>query len=283
MNNEKITVVINTFKSEDIIRSCLNSIDPSVKVIVIENSNNNEFKSMLENDYSNVKCFLTGVNLGYARGNNFGLSKVKSQYALILNPDAIIHPGTLNNFLLSAKKFQDFSIMGPAKQDEYSKTDINENKNDIFEVNKVKGFAMFLNLIQFKDIGFFDDNFFIYLEETDLCKRLKDERKKIYLNKKLLIDHSGGSSHNSSINFEMELSRNWHWMWSKFYFNKKHYGYLFALLTVSGNFISSILKYLFYSLAFNKNKKKIYFQRFSGLINSILGKKSWYRPNIIIN
>ena len=283
MNNEKITVVINTFKSEDIIRSCLNSIDPSVKVIVIENSNNNEFKSMLENDYSNVKCFLTGANLGYARGNNFGLSKVKSQYALILNPDAIIHPGTLNNFLLSAKKFQDFSIMGPAKQDEYSKTDINENKNDIFEVNKVKGFAMFLNLIQFKDIGFFDDNFFIYLEETDLCKRLKDERKKIYLNKKLLIDHSGGSSHNSSINFEMELSRNWHWMWSKFYFNKKHYGYLFALLTVSGNFISSILKYLFYSLAFNKNKKKIYFQRFSGLINSILGKKSWYRPNIIIN
>ena len=283
MNNEKITVVINTFKSEDIIRSCLNSIDPSVKVIVVENSKNNEFKSMLETNYSNVKCFLTGDNLGYARGNNFGLSKVKSQYALILNPDAILHPGTLDNFLLSVKKFQDFSIMGPAKQDEYSKIDLHKNKNDIFEVDKVKGFAMFLNLNQFKDIGFFDDNFFIYLEEIDLCKRLKDERKKIYLNKGLLIEHSGGSSHNSSINFEMELSRNWHWMWSKFYFNKKHYGYLFALLTVSGSFISSILKYLFYSLTFNKIKKKIYLQRFSGLINSILGKKSWYRPNIIIN
>ena len=46
MNNEKITVVVNTFKSEDIIQSCLNSIDPGVKVIVVENSNNNEFKSM---------------------------------------------------------------------------------------------------------------------------------------------------------------------------------------------------------------------------------------------
>ncbi len=283
MNNEKITVVVNTFKSEDIIQSCLNSIDPGVKVIVVENSNNNEFKSMLETNYSNVKCFLTGDNLGYAKGNNFGLSKVKSQYALILNPDAIIQPGTLNNFLLSAQKLQDFSIMGPAKQDEYNKTNIHKNKNDIFEVDKVKGFAMFLNLNQFKDIGFFDDNFFIYLEETDLCKRLKDERKKIYLNKGLLIEHSGGSSHNRSINFEMELSRNWHWMWSKFYFNKKHYGYLFALLAVSGNFTSSILKYLFYSLTFNKRKKKIYLQRFSGLINSILGKKSWYRPNIIIN
>ena len=79
MNNEKITVVVNTFKSEDIIQSCLNSIDPGVKVIVVENSNNNEFKSMLETNYSNVKCFLTGDNLGYAKGNNFGLSKVKSQ------------------------------------------------------------------------------------------------------------------------------------------------------------------------------------------------------------
>ena len=132
MNNEKITVVVNTFKSEDIIQSCLNSIDPGVKVIVVENSNNNEFKSMLETNYSNVKCFLTGDNLGYAKGNNFGLSKVKSQYALILNPDAIIQPGTLNNFLLSAQKLQDFSIMGPAKQDEYNKTNIHKNKNDIY-------------------------------------------------------------------------------------------------------------------------------------------------------
>ena len=58
MDNEKITVVINTFKSEDKIRACLNSIDPNFKVIVVENSKNNEFKEMLEMKYSNVKCFL---------------------------------------------------------------------------------------------------------------------------------------------------------------------------------------------------------------------------------
>ena len=89
MDNEKITVVINTFKSEDKIKACLNSIDSNFKVIVVENSKNNKFKEMLEINYSNVKCFLTGENLGYAKGNNFGLTKVNSQYALILNPDAI--------------------------------------------------------------------------------------------------------------------------------------------------------------------------------------------------
>ena len=89
---------------------------------------------------------------------------------------------------------------------------------------------MFLNLEQFKNIGYFDSNFFIFLEEIDLCKRLQDKNKKIYLDKNIIVHHLGGSSHNKSIDFEMELSRNWHWMWSTFYFNKKHYGYLYSLI-----------------------------------------------------
>ena len=117
----------------------------------------------------------------------------------------------------------------------------------------------------------------------DLCKRVKNNKKKIYLDKKIIVYHEGGSSHNENINYEMELSRNWHWMWSKFYFNKKHYGYFYSLFYVSGNLFSSLIKIIFYSLMLKKKKRKIYTQRMSGLINSILGKKSWYRPNIIIN
>ena len=270
MSNRKITVVINTFKSEDIITSCLNSIDKEFKVLIIENSNNKIFKQKLEKDYPNVKCFLTGDNLGYAKGNNLGLSKVTSQYALILNPDATLTKNTLNNFFISAEKIKDFSIIGPAKQDEFSVSDNNKDKGELFEVEKLKGFAMFLNLDQFKEIGFFDDNFFIYLEEIDLCKRVRKNKKKIYLDKKIIINHIGGSSHNDEINFEMELSRNWHWMWSTFYFNRKHYGYLKALTKVSRSFLSSIIKMIYYFLVLNKNKRKIYYQRFSGLYNSIL-------------
>ena len=283
MNNKKITIVINTFKSEDKIHQCLDAISSEFKVIIIENSNDKNLKEILENKYKNVECFLTGENLGYAKGNNLGLSKVKSQYALILNPDAIVEKNTLKNFLVSAERLGDFSIIGPAKQDESKNSDYLKNKNHIFEVNSVKGFAMFLNLNQFEDIGFFDDNFFIYLEEIDLCLRLKKNNKKIYLDKNILINHIGGSSHNESINFEMELSRNWHWMWSTFYFNKKHNGYLKAIVNISGKFFSSIIRMIFYSLIFQNDKRKIYFQRFSGMYNSMIGKKSWYRPKIIIN
>ena len=280
MDNKKITVVINTFNSEDKIYNCIDSISSELKVIVVENSKNIEFKNNLEKKYKNLECLLAGENLGYAKGNNLGLSKVETTYALILNPDATIEGKSINNFLDSAKKIKDFAIMGPAKQNEFSLIDENEDQKDIFEVEKLKGFAMFLNLKQFKDIGFFDDKFFIYLEEIDLCKRLRINNRKIFLDKNIKIKHQGGSSHNDSINFEMELSRNWHWMWSTFYFNKKHYGYLNALIKVSGKFISSILKAIFFTIFNNKNKRRIYFQRLSGLYNSILGKKSWYRPKI---
>ena len=67
---------------------------------------------------------------------------------------------------------------------------------------------MFLNMKQFEEVGFFDKNFFIYLEEIDLCKRLKKNGKKIYLDKNIIIHHLGGKSHNQSVEFEMELSRN---------------------------------------------------------------------------
>ena len=280
MRYDKITIVINTFNSEDKIHQCLKSIESKAKVIIVENSNNINFKLELEKSYSNLKCILTGENLGYAKGNNLGLSKVQSEYALILNPDTILDKNTLDNLLVSANRFKDFAILGPAKQDEYSNIETNLEKEQVFQVNSLKGFAMLLNLKQFDKIGFFDENFFIYLEEIDLCKRLRFYNKKIYLDKRVSIHHIGGSSHNKKINFEMELSRNWHWMWSLFYFNKKHYGYIFALILVSKKLFSSLIKIFLYSLILNQYKKKIYLQRFSGLYNSIIGNKSWYRPKI---
>ena len=280
MRYDKITIVINTFNSEDKIHQCINSIESKAKVIIIENSNNIKFREELEKKYSNLKCFLAGENLGYAKGNNLGLSKVKSKYALILNPDATLSSDTLEEFLNSAENFPNFAIIGPAKQDEYSISQDKENPEQVFQVNSLKGFAMFLNLEEFKEVGFFDENFFIYLEEIDLCKRLKKKGKKIYLDRKVIVHHIGGSSHNKKIDFEMELSRNWHWMWSTFYFNKKHFGYLYAVISVSKNFFSSLIKILFFSLIFNQLKKKIYLHRFLGLFNSIIGNKSWYRPKI---
>ena len=277
----ELTIVINTFKSDEKIFSCIESIDQKIKIIIVENSDNSEFKNNLENKYKNVTCYLTNENLGYAKGNNLGLSKVKTNYALILNPDTFLKEDAIENFFKNVKNSLDFAIIGPAiqeKKDRFNQS-IKDEKN-LIEVDYVKGFAMFLNLPQFERIGFFDENFFIYLEEIDLCKRLKKDGKKIYLDRSIIIDHLGASSHNKSIDFQMNLSRNWHWMWSTFYFHNKHRGYFYALLNILPKLLSSVFKTVFYQFLFNNEKKIIYFCRMSGIINSILGKKSWYRPSL---
>ena len=139
---------------------------------------------------------------------------------------------------------------------------------------------MLINKKKFSDNIYFDENFFLYLENDDLCLRKKKENNKIYVAKKAKIHHLGGKSHSTVHEKEIEFSRNWHWMWSKFYFNKKHYGYLNATLKILNNLISAKVKFFYYLITFNKNKRKIYQMRLSGLLNSMIGNKSFYRPKL---
>ena len=69
-------------------------------------------------------------------------------------------------------------------------------------------------------------------------------------------------------------------MWSTFYFHKKYKGFLIALIIIMPKFLSSVIKTIFYFLTFNNEKRVIYFCRLSGILNSIIGKKSWYRPSL---
>ena len=281
MSIKDITVVITSFKSDEKLKNCLNSIDKQCKVIIVENSNNLEFKKNFEQKFNNVECILTGENLGYGKGNNIGLKRVRTQYALILNPDAILAELTLENFTKAAELIPDFAIMAPHKQD--IKNEIRENVEENFYpqlVKNVKGFAMFLKLSEFKEIGFFDENFFLYFEDIDLCRQLVNHNKKIYLISNIKINHLGAQSSDKLINKERELTRNWHWMWSTFYYHKKYKGFFISFLIILPKLTSAMIKILIYSILTNREKKEIYYQRFSGLINAIMGKSSWYRPKL---
>ena len=273
-----LTIVIVSFKSEDILHRCIKSIDKKYPIIVVENSIDKKLKLELEQKYLNVNCILPKENLGYGGGNNLGLSKVKTNYTLILNPDVILMENSIENFFITVSKFPNFGIIAPISANERYDNFNHEKDINIKEVENVKGFAMFFNMKNLKKSNFFDDNFFLYLEEIDLCKRVRLMDVKIFIDPSIKVEHFGGTSHASKINKPMELSRNWHWMWSSFYFNKKHYGYLFALIKIFPKFFSSLFKFIFYLIIFKKNKSDIYKYRLLGIINSVLLKKSWYRP-----
>tara|TARA_B100001057_G_scaffold294557_1_gene294658 strand:+ start:6825 stop:7658 length:834 start_codon:yes stop_codon:yes gene_type:complete len=274
MNSKKLTIVIVTFKSEEKISNCLKSIPSEISVIVVENSNKENFKKKIEQNFSNVKCILTGENKGYSKANNIGLKLVKTKYALILNPDTILDKNAITNFLRSIGKIKDFWLIGPAND---QMIDLDFKENHLKEVNNLKGFAIFFNLSKFNN-EYFDENFFLFFEEIDLCRKVKKNNGKIYLDKEIIIKHEGGSSVRKTNTFELEKNRNWHWMWSTFYFQRKHKGFLLAFLIILPKFLSAFIKTLFYLIILNKKKRDIYFCRLSGIVNSIIGKKSWYRP-----
>ena len=86
-SKNNFTIVIVTFKSEKIIETCLNSINQKYAVIIVENSRDANFKKHIESKFPNVKCYLTGSNIGMGSANNIGIRLAKTNYVLILNPD----------------------------------------------------------------------------------------------------------------------------------------------------------------------------------------------------
>ena len=280
MKTFDLTVIITSFHSRNKIFDCINSIEKNIKVIVIENSNDQILKKEIQSNYQNVECILSKENLGYGAGNNLGLSMVKTSYALILNPDVTLINGAISKFFLAIKNLKDFGVIAPVSYNEkYNNFNIAVDK-EIKEVDNVKGFAMFLNMKNLKKINFFDDNFFLYFEEIDLCRRLKKNDIKIFIDPTIEVNHLGGTSHNSVIEKPMELSRNWHWMWSTFYFHKKHYGYLSAIIKILPKLFSSFFKFIIFFITFQKSKSEIYKHRLLGIINSILLRKSFFRPKL---
>ena len=276
MKSKELTIVIVTFKSEDKIINCLKSIHLETPVIVVENSKDKNFKQKIENEFRNTNCILTGENRGYSVANNIGLKLVKTKYALVLNPDTILEKNAIENFLDIARMTDDFLLIGPAN-DQAMTFDFKGKK--LRGVKNIKGFAIFFNLEKFNKT-YFDENFFLFFEEIDLCKRVIKNKGKIYLSEKIIIKHEGASSVNKDNSLELEKNRNWHWMWSTFYFHKKHKGYFAAFILIFPKLLSAFLKSLLYLFIFNKLKRDIYLSRLNGILNSMLGRKSWYRPSI---
>tara|TARA_B100001741_G_scaffold311619_1_gene313149 strand:- start:551 stop:1411 length:861 start_codon:yes stop_codon:yes gene_type:complete len=284
LNLKNITFIIVTYKSEHIIKACINSLPKECNKIIIENSKNIKFKEDLEKEYDNIEVVLND-NIGMGAANNIGLIKCKTKYAYVINPDVRFKNNSIQKLIEETNSIGDFTIVSPVNEDENNPNykNYNNKKNDnekILSVDEIDGFSMLINRDKFKDQIYFDDSFFLYLENTDLCLRVKNKKENMFIIKDSKIEHLGFSSTSISKNKDIEYLRNWHWMWSKFYFNKKHFGFYVAIKKTYLNLFSAIFKFLIFIILFNSFKRKIYLYRILGLWNSMIGKKSWFRIDV---
>ena len=286
--SNNLTFIIVTFKSRNVIFDCLNSLPKNFSKLIIENSSDQELKKEIEQNYVDTHVILS-TNIGMGAGNNIGILKSKTDFVYIMNPDVKFNENTLKFLNNSIANLKDFAILSPISDNlnypNYkveTRTNISRDEinKDLMPVSEIDGYSMIINKKYFSDKNYFDENFFMYLENVDLCLRAKKNNGKLFIAQKSKINHLGAKAVDEKFQEQIEYSRNWHWMWSKFYFNKKYKGILMSLIIGLISLLINSFKYFIYLLILNKIKKKAYLMRISGLWNSIIGKTSWYRPKI---
>ena len=279
--NKEITIILPSHRSANLVLNFIKDIHIKYKIIIIDNSNDIELKKIIKKNYPDVNIDIIENN-GYGSAINYASKLVKTKYFLISNPDINgLDENNINKFLDAANILNDnFSALGPRFINANKKSLVqSSNKKNIEEMKFISGSCMFFKKDTFDLIGGFDEKYFLYFEESDFCLRSHKIKKNYQIND-IKITHYVGTSVSTNNSYErkqLDKLYTWHFIWSKFYYYKKHYTYILAIIM----FLPVIIRILFRIILFisikDIEKKEKYIQRWSGLINSIKGNKSYKR------
>ena len=280
MNNQ-ITIILLSHRSKNLVLNFIKDIHIKYKLIIIDNSNDIELKKIIEKNYPEVVINIIENN-GYGSAINYASKLVKTKYFLISNPDISgLNENEINKFLYAAKILNDnFSALGPRFINADPKSLIqSNNKKNIVEMKFLSGSCMFFKKETFDNIGGFDEKFFLYFEESDFCLRSHKINKNYQINDVKIIHNVGTSvlTNNTYEKKQLKKLYTWHFIWSKFYYYKKHYTYFLAIIIFIPIMIRIFFRIALYIFIKDIEKKEKYTERWSGLINSIKGNKSFKR------
>jgi len=271
---------------------CLNSlscIQEDCKIVLIDNKSTDDSIDKLEKWIQNQKELSSNLifiksseNNGYAAGNNIGIKYVESQedaqFIWILNNDTLIQEDTFKNLINCYKNLEneniallgskilneDFSIQSIGYLNSKYTEDEIKSKSSI-EVEHISGCSIFFRANKIKEIGYIPEEYFLYYEETDWMKSIKQKGFKIFtcLSSQLIHKHakSTGGIYSPFVIYYMTRNQI---LFNKKYLNSIQY-YLFITKMISRN----LLKIIFYSFKNLKSSKSI----FTGTIDGILNKK----------
>ena len=281
--NKDLTVVLLSHKSKKLITRFVKEIYNKFEIIIIDNSNDKELEKEIAQNYSNITLKFIENN-GYGAAINYASKLIKTNYFLISNPDIEgMNEKNILEFLTSAKKLDDkFSSLGPRYINANTKSHIQSDPTvEIAEMKFISGACMFFKKEIFDSLGGFDERFFLYFEESDFCLRAYKVNKNYQINR-IKVKHYTGTSVQVESNEEkrrLQKLYNWHFIWSKFYYYKKNFGYLYSLFYFIPTIIRIVFKLSLFTVLSNIKKKENYLVRLNGLIRSIRGLSSNRRIN----
>lgn len=287
-----ITVIMPSFFSSKLVKERIREIDSNTPIIIIENSRDQNLKKELEMKFSNVEVIIPEENLGWGKAINLGIKYSKTNMVFITQPDVKLIDDCINKLKECTKVFSEFSILTPVDLNNktfknyeiYNSYDFKDKYSDysIKEVDYVD-LTWLINKSKFYENEIWDEKIFLYFEAKDFSKRVKDNHGRIFITERINTYHIGSSSHDLKYDYYSKLNRNWHYNWSRHYYNKKHKGLFFAYRKSISLLTKLLIKLVISLFSLNFSKSKLIVTEINGLVSSMLGFSSYYRPYKKIN
>lgn len=227
------SVVIVSFNTRDILRNCLASLekaksDRDIEVLVVDNASQDGSADMVAVEFPSVSLVRSRVNLGFAAGNNAAFAQARGRHVILLNPDTLLDGAALERAITHMDADPTVGMAGGRLlnrdgSDEPAARQFPSLLNDFLalsglaarfprsrlfgrfdrtwapvgqaaDVDWVPGAFAIIRREVLSQVGHFDERFFLYYEEVDLCRRIKAAGWRICYWPDIVIHHWGGES-----------------------------------------------------------------------------------------
>ena len=262
MNRPMLSIIVVSFNTSDLLRKCLQSVydHPPVKAfetIVVDNGSRDDSREMVKERFPRVKLIANPANQGFTAGNNRAFKVAWGKYFLLLHSDAEVTAGAIEVLIKFLQQNPRIGIVGgkllnsdgtlqpscrpyPSlkriifsyrspvnilfSNNLYTRSYLTPpgSYEVIHQVDSVAAAFILIRRTALEEIGLFDQRFFMFLEDSDLCYRMKKAGWGVYYNPDSAVYHHWGGT-SSKMSYRMVLEHNLS-MWR---FLLKHYQYGF--------------------------------------------------------
>ncbi len=225
----KLSIIIVSYNTKELLRRCVSSIEKSQddlekEVFIVDNASTDGSDKLVEQGYKDIKILRNKENLGFAKANNQALRQVYGEYCLLLNSDTEVKPDALSNLVEFAENNPQAGIVGAkllnpdasiqssiyhlptlwraikefwlGKKGEYEKYAL--TASDAVGVEAVTFAAVLIPKKTIERIGFLEERYFMYFEDLDYCRRVRQADLEVYYLPTAEVVHFHGASGKSN-------------------------------------------------------------------------------------
>jgi len=233
-NSTDVTVITVTYNSAHCIKALANLYSHLENIIFVDNGSEDGTCKQINQLIPHAKLITIKNNIGFGAANNIALKQIRTNYAFLLNPDCELNLDQLKQLLDAADKFPTAAIIAPQLTDLRGQPEINYRWPSTYWTSKgpgakgpvcvgfVCGAAMLLRISEFMKTGYFDERFFLYYEDDDLCFRLFQARLPMIIVPDIQVLHRSRGSVKGKSPWRSEYWRGYHHVQSKLIYAAKH-------------------------------------------------------------